>query len=275
MHGGAPQAVSTLVFDIETVPDVRLGRRLHGLSGLSDAEVAKAMFTLRRQQTGDEFLPLAHQRVVAISCALRSGDGLRLWSLGEPGASESELLERFFEGIEKFTPVLVSWNGCGFDLPVLHYRALHAGVQAARYWEVGDNDPQFRYSNYLARYHWRHIDLMNVLAAHQPRARASLTDVAALLGLPGKLGFSGAQVWDAWLADDVVRIRRYCETDVLNTYLVYLRFEQMRGHLTRERYAEEVALVRAMLQASGEPHHVEFLRAWEVARMEEERVERG
>ena len=275
MQAGAPQAVSTLVFDIETVPDVRLGRRLHGLSGLPDAEVAKAMFTLRRQQTGDEFLPLAHQRVVAISCALRSGEGLKVWSLGEPGASERELLERFFEGIEKFTPVLVSWNGCGFDLPVLHYRALHTGVQAARYWETGDHDPQFRYSNYLARYHWRHIDLMNVLAAHQARARASLADVAALLALPGKLGFSGAQVWDAWLADDLVRIRRYCETDVLNTYLIYLRFEQMRGNLTRERYAEEVTLVRSMLQASGEPHHAEFLRMWEAARVEEERVERG
>jgi predicted PolB exonuclease-like 3'-5' exonuclease len=270
-----PYAVNTLVFDIETVPDVRLGRRLHGLAGLPDAEVAKAMFTLRRQQTGDEFLPLAHQRVVAISCALRSGDGFRIWSLGEPDAGESELVARFFEGIEKFSPVLVSWNGCGFDLPVLHYRALRAGVPAPRYWEVGDQDAAFRYNNYLARYHWRHIDLMNVLAGHQSRARASLTDVAALLALPGKLGFSGAQVWEAWLARDVIRIRRYCETDVLNTYLIYLRFEQMRGRLSGEQYAEEQEFVRSTLRASGEPHHAEFLEAWDAVTAEEERVERG
>jgi predicted PolB exonuclease-like 3'-5' exonuclease len=86
-----------------------------------------------------------------------------------------------------------------------------------------------------------------------------------LLGLPGKLGFSGDKVWDAWLAGNLVGIRQYCETDVLNTYLVYLRFEMMRGRFTRERYAEEVERVKALLRAGAakEPHFAEFLRAWE------------
>ncbi len=255
--------MNTLVFDIETVPDVELGRRVHGLGALSDAEVAKAMFTLRRQRTGEEFLPLGFHRIVAISCVLRSRDGLKLWSLGEPSAGEAELVERFFDGIERFTPVLVSWNGCGFDLPVLHYRALKAGVHAPRYWEVGDEDVAFRYNNYLGRFHWRHIDLMDVLSGYQPRARASLADTAALLGLPGKLGFDGSQVWDAWLAGDLARIRRYCETDVLNTYLIYLRFEAMRGRMSREHLAEEVARVKALLRGGTEPHLAEFLHAWE------------
>ncbi|HTW37083.1 MAG TPA: 3'-5' exonuclease [Steroidobacteraceae bacterium] len=255
--------MNTLVFDIETVPDVSLGRRLYGLDGLPDAQVAKAMFTLRRQATGDEFLPHAQQRIVAVSCVLRSREGLRLWSLGDPAASESELLERFFDGIERFSPVLVSWNGCGFDLPVLHYRGLRAGVRAARYWETGEEDAAFRFNNYLGRFHWRHIDLMDVLAGFQHRARASLADTAALLGLPGKLGFDGSRVWEAWLAGEIVRIRRYCETDALNTYLVFLRFEMMRGRLTRERYAEEIERVKALLRAGAEPHHGEFLQAWE------------
>jgi 3'-5' exonuclease len=255
--------MNTLAFDIETVPDVSLGRRLYGLEGLGDAEVAKAMFTLRRQRTGDEFLPHAQQRIVAVSCVLRSRDGVRLWSLGDPTSSESELLERFFDGIERFSPVLVSWNGCGFDLPVLHYRGLRAGVRAARYWETGDEDVAFRYNNYLGRYHWRHIDLMDVLAGYQHRARASLADTAALVGLPGKLGFDGSQVWEAWLAGDIVRIRRYCETDVLNTYLIYVRFELLRGRLTRERYAEEIERVKAWLRGAAEPHYAEFLQAWE------------
>ncbi|MGH8218064.1 MAG: 3'-5' exonuclease [Steroidobacteraceae bacterium] len=259
---------STLVFDIETVPDVALGRRVHGLGDLPDAEVAKAMFTLRRQRTGEEFLPLGFHRIVAISCLLRSGEGVRLWSLGEPGSGEAELVERFFDGIERYGPVLVSWNGCGFDLPVLRYRALKAGVQAPRYWETGDEDTSFRFNNYLSRYHWRHIDLMDVLSGYQPRARASLADTAALLGLPGKLGFDGSQVWDAWLAGEIVRIRRYCETDVLNTYLVFLRFEVTRGRMARERLEEEIARVKAMLRAGGEPHHAEFLRAWEAIEQE-------
>lgn len=255
--------MNTLVFDIETVPDVQLGRRLHGLEGLDDAAVAQAMFARRRQQTGEEFLPPLSQRVVAIACALRTREGLRLWSLGEPTSGEAELVERFFEGIGRFAPVLVSWNGSGFDLPVLHYRALAAGVRAPRYWETGEEDPAFRYNNYLSRFHWRHLDLMDVLSGFQPRARASLADTAALLGLPGKLGFDGSQVWEAWLRGEIVRIRRYCETDVLNTYLVYLRFEAMRGKLSPEQYAAEIARVQALLAAGSEPHYAEFLRAWE------------
>ena len=101
-------------------------------------------------------------------------------------------------------PIWCPGTASGFDLPVLHYRALKAGVQAPRYWETGDDDHSFRYNNYLSRYHWRHIDLMDVLSGFQPRARAKLNDVAALLGFPGKLGFSGEQVWDAYLAGELL-----------------------------------------------------------------------
>jgi predicted PolB exonuclease-like 3'-5' exonuclease len=254
--------MNILVFDIETIPDVDLGRRLYGLEGLSDEQVAKAMFTLRRNATGGEFLSLEQHRVVAISCVLRSREGLRVWSLGDPSSTEAELIERFYDGIERFTPDLVSWNGSGFDLPVLHYRALRAGIPATRYWQTGDDDSAFRYNNYLSRFHWRHTDLMDVLAGFQSRARVSLENAACLLGLPGKLGFSGAQVWGEWLAGDLVRIRRYCETDVLNTYLVYLRFDLMRGRLAPERYAEEVERVKDLLRAGKEPHFAEFLHAW-------------
>ena len=255
--------MNCLVFDIETIPDVAFGRRLYNLDGLPDEQVAKAMFALRRQGTGNDFLPHEQQRVVAISCALRSRDGLKLWSLGDVNSSEAELLERFFDGIEKFSPDLISWNGSGFDLPVLTLRALAAGVQAPRYWETGDGDTAFRYNNYLSRFHWRHTDLMDVLSGFQGRGRVSLQNAAYLLGLPGKLGFSGDQVWDAWLAGNLVGIRQYCETDVLNTYLIYMRFEMMRGRITRERYAEELERVKALLRAGKEPHFAEFLRAWE------------
>ena len=257
--------MNTLVFDIETVPDVELGRRLYGLAGLADAQVAKAMFALRRQDTGGDFLPLEQQRVVAISCALRSGEDLRIWSLGDSASSEAELVQRFFDGIDKYTPELVSWNGSGFDLPVLTYRALRAGVQAPRFWETGNADPDFRYNNYLSRYHWRHTDLMDVLSGFQNRGKVSLANMACLLGLPGKLGFAGHQVWEAWLAGDLAGIRRYCETDVLNTWLIYLRFAQLRGQLSREQHAAEVERLKAQLRASREPHFAEFLRLWEAS----------
>jgi 3'-5' exonuclease len=255
--------MNRLVFDIETVPDVELGRRTLGLKGLSDAEVAKAMYTVRRQESGSDFLPLEQHQVVAISCVLRSREQLRVWSLGDLQSSEAELIARFFDGIDKYSPDLVSWNGSGFDLPVLHYRALKAGVQAPRYWETGDEDTSFRYNNYLSRYHWRHLDLMDVLSSFQGRARASLQDMALLLGLPGKLGFSGEQVWDAVLAGRLAEVRNYCETDVLNTYLVLLRFELFRGRLDPGGYRQELARLRVWLRASPEPHHQRFLAAWE------------
>jgi 3'-5' exonuclease len=254
--------VNTLVFDIETVPDVDLGRRLYGLGGLADGQVAKAMFALRRQDTGGDFLPLEQHRVVAVSCALRSREGLTLWSLGDLNTPEEQLVQRFFDGIEKFSPDLVSWNGSGFDLPVLTYRALRAGARAPRFWETGDEDSAFRFNNYLNRYHARHTDLMDVLSGFQSRGRVSLANMASLLGLPGKLGFDGGQVWDAFQAGNLEGIRRYCETDVLNTWLIYLRFEQLRGRLSPAEHAQEIEIVKTLLRTGEQPHYAQFLAAW-------------
>lgn len=249
-------------FDIETVPDVEFGRAALGMDGIDDEKVANAMTFLHQQATGSDFLPLHKHRIVAISVALRHGDGFRVWSLGDEGADEADLVRRFFDGIDRYTPDLVSWNGGGFDLPVLHYRALKHGIQAARYWETGDNDRDFRYNNYLSRFHWRHIDLMDVMSGFQPRGRAGLDQVASMLGFPGKLGMSGDKVWSTWLEGGIDTIRDYCETDVLNTYLVFLRFEFMRGNLDAPALARELARVRSTLAESGAPHLREFLDAW-------------
>jgi predicted PolB exonuclease-like 3'-5' exonuclease len=150
---------NVLVFDIETVPDVEFGRRLHGLEGLTDKQVGYVMQTRQREQTGSEFLSLEQHRVVAISVAMRLRDTFKVWSLGEPDSGEAELVQRFFDGIE--------------------------------------------------------------------------------------------------------RIRNYCETDVLNTYLIYLRFELMRGRLGEAEHAAECERVRESLRAACRPHLEEFLAAWE------------
>ena len=254
--------MNTLVFDIETVPDTDLGRRLFHLSDLTDEEVARIMFAKRREETGGDFLSHEQHRVVAISVVMRSRDSLKVWSLGEEGSSEKDLIERFFDGLDKFTPDLVSWNGAGFDLPVLHYRSLLHSITAARYWETGDGDHSFRYSNYLSRFHWRHMDLMDILSGFQGRGRASLDDIAGLLGFPGKIGMHGADVWKVYLQGGISRIRAYCETDVLNTYLIYLRFELLRGNLNAAEHAQEVGRVRKFLQESAAEHFKEFLGAW-------------
>jgi predicted PolB exonuclease-like 3'-5' exonuclease len=252
-------------FDIETIPDVEFGRRMWDLGDLSDQDVATAMAFKRLQASGSEFLPLHQHRVVAISIAFRTADTFRVWSLADSDAGEAEIIRRFFDGLERYSPELVSWNGSGFDLPVLHYRALKHGIQAPRYWETGDHEREFRFNNYLGRFHWRHIDLMDVLAGYQLRGRASLDQMAVLLGFPGKLGMSGDKVWDAWLADGIDDIRNYCETDVLNTYLIYLRFEFMRGKLDRSQLDREFQLVRETLTSMDQPHLNEFSAAWQAS----------
>jgi predicted PolB exonuclease-like 3'-5' exonuclease len=258
--------MNVFVFDIETVPDVAAGRKVYGLEGLSDKDVAEVMFHQRRQETnGSDFLRLHLQRIIVISVVMRSREMLKVWSLGEPDAPEQDLLRRFFDGIEKFSPTLVSWNGGGFDLPVLHYRSLLHGIVAPRYWDTGENDSSFKWNNYLNRYHNRHTDLMDVLAAYQSRANAPLDEVATLLGLPGKMGMNGAQVWENYLRGDISGIRNYCEVDVLNTYLVYLRFELIRGHLNPAEYTEECQMLRQTLSSDDKPHLQAFLQAWNPA----------
>lgn len=256
--------MNVFVFDIETIPDIDAGRRLYNLGDLEDKDVGRVMFQKRLEQTNGESDFLQHylHRIVAISVVFRHGDTVKVWSLGEPDADEQELIRRFFDGIEKYTPTLVSWNGSGFDLPVLHYRTLLHGIDSPRYWETGDSDQQFRWNNYLSRFHSRHTDLMDVLSAYQPRASAPLDGLSTILGFPGKLGMSGADVWTQFLAGNIIEIRNYCETDVLNTYLVYLRWELLRGNLDNAGLLREVDLLRKTLQEADKAHLNQFLDAW-------------
>lgn len=252
-----------LVFDIETIPDLEGGRRLHGLDGLDDKDTASALFALRRQENGTEFLRLPLQRIVAISVVMRATSGaLKVFSLGSEQSSEKELISEFFGIIERATPQLISWNGGGFDLPVLHYRAMRHGITAARYWDTGEDGRDFKFNNYISRYHQRHLDLMDVLSLYQGRAVAPLDQVATLLGFPGKMGMHGGKVFEAVQEGKLKAVRDYCETDVLNTYLVFLRFELMRGHLDAAGEQTEVARLRDYLAQENRPHFRQFLEAW-------------
>jgi hypothetical protein len=253
----------TLVFDLETVPDVDGLRRLRPQwAALGDAEVADLAFAERREKTGSDFLPHHLHRVIAVGCAFRDSQGFRVRCLGTEQDDEAKLVADFFRLIDRYTPQLVSWNGGGFDLPVLHYRALIHGVAAPRYWELGDEDRDFKWNNYISRYHARHLDLMDLLSLYQPRAAAPLDEIARLAGFAGKLGMDGSQVWAAYQRGELGAIRAYCETDVVNTYLVYCCFQRMRGALTEAACADEVERVRTTLHAAAGEHWRQFLAAW-------------
>jgi predicted PolB exonuclease-like 3'-5' exonuclease len=256
--------MNVLAFDIETVPDIDGGRRLYSLHDLEDRDVARVMFNKRREKTGSEFLPVHLQRVVAISAVYRSTADNRFstWTLGDENSTEKEVLEYFFQAVDEFSPTLVTWNGGGFDLPVINHRTLINSVSAGRYWEMGEDDSQFERNNYIGRFHFRHTDLMDVLAGYQNGAFAPLDEMAILLGFPGKMGMDGSMVWDQFMAGEINGIRNYCEVDALNTYLVYLRWQEVKGHLSAADLEREFETVKTVLR-DGPPHHREFLSAWE------------
>lgn len=257
--------IPVLVFDIETIPDVKGLRALNNHpASMPDAEVAAQAFAARREKTNSDFLQHHLHKVAAISCVFRDDEGFRVRSLGTLNDQEPKLIHDFFRIIDKYTPQLVSWNGGGFDLPVLHYRAMINGVAASRYWEMGDEDRDFKWNNYLSRYHTRHMDLMDLLALYTGRANAPLDELAKLCGFPGKLGVDGSQVWTLFQEGCLGQIRDYCETDVVNTYLVYCRFLLMRGVMSQAAYDEEMSLVRSSLAALDGQHWKEYLAAWQL-----------
>lgn len=251
-----------LIFDIETVPDLAGARRVFGFEGLSDADTLEAINLKRHIETGTHFQKHFLHQIVAISAVMKTRDQVKIWSIGEVDSAESVLIERFFDGIERFKPTLVSWNGGGFDLPVLHYRALLHGIGARSYWDMGDFDRERKWHNYISRYQFAHIDLMDVMSGYQPRAVAKLDEIAQFLGLPGKMGLSGGGVLAQYQAGDIKGIRDYCELDVINTYLVYLRFQLMRGWLTAPQYQAQCDELAQVLNTSHHPHWQAYHQAW-------------
>jgi hypothetical protein len=255
-----------LVFDIESIPDIDGLRALRGApAAASDAEVYEAWLTERKDKGQSDFAPLHLQRVLVLSVVFRNAEGLRVHSfVDRDGQSEGRVIQQFFQSIEKHQPQLVSWNGSGFDLPVLHYRGLRHGVEASKYWDMGEDDREYKWNNYISRYHMRHLDLMDLLAMYSPKNNAPLDALAKLCGFPGKLGMDGSQVYPQYLQGRLEDIRRYCETDVMNTYLVYCRFQKMRGGFTAAEYDQEIGFVKDTLGqlAPTESHWQEYLAAW-------------
>lgn len=261
-----------LAFDMETIPDVESLRALRGFSdAVSDSEVVEMDARLRRQEKGTDFLPPHFHKVAVISCILRNFNAregesvpLKIFSLSAPEYEEADAVRMFFRVVEKYTPQLASWNGGGFDLPVLHWRAMKYGIAAPRYWQMhgaDDEGDKFRWNNYTSRYHERHLDVMDALGMYQPRAFAGLDIAARLCGLPGKIGIGGANVWSAWQNGDSESVRKYCEADALLTYLLFARFLHFRGALPD--LAAEEKLVREVLESSEETQWAEFLAQWQ------------
>lgn len=255
-----------LVFDIETVPDVDGLRRLLDLPEdvADDDEVVEAALEVRREQRGErvDTLPAHQQRVVALSCVVRDDAGLRVRSIGEPGDPEQKLVHGFFRMVEHYSPQLVSWDGAARDLAVLHYRAMVLGIPAARYWAPGEADAAARHDNYPGLGAGRHADLSALLSRGDGALAAPLAELARQCGFPGGAGLDAAMVWPAFRSGQLGVIRAGCEVGVVNAWLLWTRFQLVRGALTREQHDAEIALARRTLAGMPGEHWQAFLGAW-------------
>lgn len=269
------------VFDIETIPDAEV------VPNLLDCDKAKIDphdplalrqalldYHLELTEGKNDFARQLFHRVVAVSFveaklqlspeSQEYYETLDLRSGGQEDSDEEEIIRGFFRFLEKRLPRLVSFNGRTFDLPVMRYRAMRYGIAVPWLYQSGD-----KWSSYLNRYssNW-HCDLLDVLSDYGASARVKMNEVCAVLGLPGKIGVDGSMVTSMFDAGRILEIRNYCETDVMNTYLIYLNYQYHRGDLSHEGFLLSIRSLATYLQqriSPEKPHFQEFLEAWKTS----------
>ncbi|WP_066801247.1 3'-5' exonuclease [Moraxella oblonga] len=214
-----------LVFDIETIPDLQTGRRLYDLDGLSDDDALTALIALRQAEAGNDFMRLPLHQVACLSFLWVENNTFNLRSLSLQDKSESEILATFLRACTK-KATLISWNGANFDLPVLLYRMAHHKIDASALMNAG-----FQKNDYLYRYSEKHIDLMDKFSFGSYGAKQKLDTIASLCGFAGKGDIDGSQVVPMVQAGQWDKLTTYCESDVLNTWFVYLRYLHLTGKL--------------------------------------------
>jgi 3'-5' exonuclease len=240
---------SIIIWDIETIPDLKGFAAANGHDGRGDDEIRAAM--------GDKFPKHIYHSIICIGALIAHQDNGQ-WTIDALGAphvgdrSEKALISSFVDRIAELSAQLVTFNGSSFDLPVLRYRAMVHGVAA----------PGLSARPYFNRYTEDAVDLCDVLSSFSAQGKATLHELCRVMGLPGKPdGISGGDV-DSFYRDGRIReIAEYCESDVVNTYRVWLRYELFRGRLrVGEFQASEASLIE-FIKARGntKPHLAELM----------------
>ena len=239
---------SVIVWDIETVPDLKGFARANGHDGKNEDDIRSTM--------GEKFPKHIYHSIICIGSLIAHQENGR-WAIGALGAphvgerSEKLLISSFVNRIAQLAPQLVTFNGASFDLPVLRYRAMVNGVAA----------PGLSLRPYFNRYTEDAIDLCDVLSSFSPQGKATLHELCRVIGLPGKPdGMSGGEVERYYRDGRIREISEYCESDVVNTYRVWLRYELFRGRLSDAAFHGSELNLFDFIKAGGnaKPHLTEL-----------------
>ena len=203
-----------------------------------------------KEKTGSEFLPVCFHRVVSISAVMADGFGRFLRVSTLDGENERDKIAKFLAFIEDFNPRLVSFNGRGFDLPMIMARAMCYDLSAAAYFETNDRDNnKSKWENYRSRYDGRfHLDLLDHISDFGAVRGLKLDHICASVDLPGKYDVHGDQVLQLYYGGEQAKIDEYCRSDVLNTYWLFLKYELLRGKITKDDYLNYIAVMGEFLQ---------------------------
>ena len=235
---------TVVVWDLETVPDLAAAARMLDLGDAPEAKVREAL--------GSGFPKHPLHKIVCIGAlvASRQSEGWRIDALGAPHIgerTEAKLIGDFIEKIGQLLPQLITFNGHSFDLPVLRYRAMVNRVSAGG----------LQVRQYFHRYTDHALDLCDALGSYMPGAKVKLDEVSKILGLTGKPeGIDGSRVEEMVLAGQIEEVARYCESDVLNTYRVWLVYELFRGSITAKELEWSEMQIRDFIVArkAANPH---------------------
>jgi predicted PolB exonuclease-like 3'-5' exonuclease len=235
---------TVIVWDLETVPDLAAAARMLDLGDAAEADVRQAL------GSGFPKHPLHKIACIGALVASRQAEGWRLDALGAPHIGErpeATLISDFIDKIGQLRPQLITFNGHSFDLPVLRYRAMVNRVAAAG----------LQVRPYFNRYSNDALDLCDVLGSYAPGSKVKLDEVSKILGLTGKPdGVDGSRVEEMVLAGRIEEVARYCESDVLNTFRVWLVYELFRGSITVKELDWSEAQIRDFIatRKSTNPH---------------------
>ena len=243
-----------LIFDIESVADAPLVCKLrYAGQSIEPAEAVRRYRAELMEKYENDFIPYTFQIPISVAVGKVTGD-FRLTDvvvLDEPQFRPHVITENFWRGWEKYQrPTLVSFNGRGFDVPLLELAAFRFGLSVPGWFQPtakGSEQPRSRYNTSA------HIDLCELLTNFgSTRFQGGLNLAANLLGKPGKTDVHGNMVQDMYDAGRLAEINDYCRCDVLDTYFVFLRSRVLFGQLTLEREQQIVAETKDWLQQKAD-----------------------
>jgi predicted PolB exonuclease-like 3'-5' exonuclease len=259
-----------VIFDLETVPDLTAGRELLKADAQVSDEEVRRLLGERYARPGEDpdsaFVKAPLQRIVCIGAIYAERTDRGPWVVARSGVGhigfwpERELIERFVDSLnEAPSPQLVGFNSSSFDLPVLRYRALALAVPAQTIHGSNGRDYWYRYGR-------DHFDICDVISGFGASARPSLAELAALSGIPAKIGgIDGSQVELMVAAGRMEELAAYCDTDIFVTYLLFLRFSLVTGGTNLESYASSLESLRQHIadRIQKRPHLQAYLRILE------------